>query len=202
MPLLDQIVGFPTLTGVQRSYNWDFILPSFGLLIDGIAVSKYCQACKFGQYDIDEIAELKVGAHQQFFPKGMHIALVTATFICPVPDIVMMYFVKWKKMIIDSDGFYFPSEKYKKNIYVVLYDRSGIPSNFIQLKGAFPYKFPAYSLNYGEEGLVRYDVEFKVDRIQMGLEALGEMAAGVIGGVGKFVGAGVSGVGESIKGFF
>jgi len=203
MPLLDNIVRFPTLIGVQRTYNFDFILPDiYGIGISGVVVSKYCQACRFGQYDIEEVIELKSGVHKQFFPGAMDFGPVTATFICPVPDLVMLYFIRWKKMIVDDNGFYYPSKNYKKNIYVILYDRTGIPTNFIQLKGAFPVRFPGYNLSYAGEDVVRYDVEFRVDRIRMGTKALYEM--GTVGRVVteaiRRVPGVIKSVGESIGG--
>ena len=181
--LLDNLIGFPKIIHVQRTYNWEFILPSFGLIVDGYIVSKYCQSVKFGQYDIGEILEMKSGVRKQFFPGVMNIQTVSATFITPVPDLVAAYFSNWKSKIIDDEGYYSPSSWYKKTIYVLLYDRTGIPCNMILLKGAFPIKFPAYNLSYGEENVVRYDVEFRVDRIKIGVSEL----TSIIGGAGSMV---------------
>ena len=72
-----------------------------------------------------------------------------------------------QKKIVDDRGIYFPSKNYKKNIYIILYDRSGIPSNFIQLNKAFPIKFAAFDLSYKDEITVEFTVEFKVDRINI-----------------------------------
>jgi hypothetical protein len=188
--LLDSIFGFPRVS-MQRAYQWEFVLPSFGLLIDGIAVSKFCQSCRFGQYNIDGSTSLQSGAFKQFYPGVLNIESAFATFVTPIPDIVSMYFAKWKSKIVDNNGFYYPSNNYKKNIFIILYDTSGIPSNFIQLNKCFPVKFPAFNLNYEEQGMVKFEVEFKVDNIKLGLDALssmGSIGAGIAGAVNKFPG--------------
>jgi hypothetical protein len=189
--LLDSIFGFPR-TPVQRVYNWDCIMPDvWGAGILGIAVSKYCQSVTIGEYNIDDIAEMKVAAFKKFFAGVMNIQNPKATFIAPVPDIVSNYFHTWKKLIIDDRGFYHKAADYKKNIYVVLYDRSGIPANMITLVGAYPKTFPAWNLVYGSEEVVKYDIEFKVDNILTGLGAFssfGSAAAGAISTAAKAAG--------------
>jgi len=192
--LLDSVFGFPRAP-MQRAYNWDFILPSFGLLVDGIIVSKFCQSCRFGQYNFNDTVELQFGALKQFYPGILNIESVTATFVTPIPDLVSLYFVTWKKKIVNSDGIYFPSKNYKKNIYVILYDRTGIPSNFIQLNKVFPTKFPLFDLSYKEEKMVEFTVEFKVDGIKIGAEALSEM-----GSIGKMTGGVRKGAVGAVKG--
>ncbi|MHA1592008.1 MAG: hypothetical protein ACTSUP_06020 [Candidatus Heimdallarchaeaceae archaeon] len=192
--LLDSVFGFPRAP-MQRNYSWDFVLPSFGLLVDGIAVSKFCQSCKFGQYSLDEIA-IQDGAYKKFFPGILNIETVSATFVTPIPDLVSLYFMNWKKQIVSTDGFYNPSKFYKKNIHIILYSRSGVPSNFIQLNKVFPTKFPAFDLNYNDEKMVEFNVDFKVDKIKMGTEALKEM-----GSIGKAAGGVVEGAVGAVKGF-
>jgi len=188
--LLDNIFGFPR-TPVQRTYNWDCIMPDvWGAGILGIAISKYCQSVNFGEYNIDDIAEMKVTAFKKFFAGVMSISNPKATFIAPIPDIVSNYFHTWKKLIVDDRGFYHKASDYKKNIYVVLYDRSGFPSNMITLVGAYPKSFPSWNLSYAGEDVVRYDIEFKVDNILSGLSAFssfGSAAGGALGQAGKAV---------------
>ena len=170
---LDNIFGFPR-TPVQRTYLWDMIMPDiWGAGVLGIAVSKYCQSVNFGEYNIDDIAEMNVGAFKKFFPGRMSIRNPRATFVVPIPDIVSNYFHTWKNLIIDRQGFYHKAADYKKNIYVVLYDRTGIPVNMITLVGAYPKSFPSWNLSYADENVVRYDIEFKVDDIRTGLSAFG-----------------------------
>lgn len=188
--LLDSIFGFPR-TPVQRSYIWDCIMPDvWGTGILGIVISKYCQNISIGEYNIDDIAEMKVAAFKQFFAGAMNIQNPKATFVAPIPDIVSNYFHTWKKLIIDDRGFYHKAGDYKKNIYVVLYDRSCFPSNIITLVGAYPKTFPAWNLSYGPEEVVKYDIEFKVDNIKTGLSSFssfGSVAKGVLGSAGKVV---------------
>lgn len=186
--LSDNIFGFPTVP-MQRSYLWDFILPSFGFIVDGIAVSKFCQSCRFGQYNIGDVETLQVGPFQKFFPGTLAIETVVATFLTPIPDIVSLYFINWKNKIVDNNGFYSPSNAYKKNIYAILYDKSGLPVNFIQMNKAFPIKFPTFDLNYSDEKMVQFDIEFRVDNIKIGKSALGNM-----GSIGSKISGAIDGV--------
>lgn len=192
--LLDSIFGFPR-TPVQRVYNWDCIMPDvWGAGILGIAISKYCQSVNFGNYNIDDIAEMKAAAFKKFFAGAMSISGPRATFIAPIPDIVSNYFHTWKKLIISDEGFYHKASDYKKNIYVVLNDRSGIPVNMVTLVGAYPKSFPSWALTYAGEEVVRYDIEFKVDTIKTGLAAFSSFGSAAKKAVGQ--------AGSTIKGVF
>ncbi len=183
--LLDSTFGFPR-TGVQRTYLWDCIMPDiWGAGILGIVISKYCQSVNIGEYNIDDIAEMKVAAFKRFFAGAMSIQNPRATFIAPIPDIVSNYFHTWKKLIIDDRGFYHKTADYKKNIYVVLYDRTGIPVNMITLVGAYPKSFPAWNLDYATEDVVKYDIEFKADKILTGLSAFSSFGSAAIKAVGQ-----------------
>ncbi len=185
--LLDNVFGFPR-TAIQRTYNWDCIMPDvWGTGILGIAVSKYCQSISFGEYNIADITEMNTGAFKKFFSGKMSIQDPRATFIAPIPDIVSNYFHTWKKLIIDDSGFYHKASEYKKNIYIMLYDRTGIPVNMITLVGAFPKSFPAYNLSYADENMVRYDIEFKVDNIRTGLDAIDSFGGAVVEAVGSAI---------------
>ena len=187
MSLLNNVFGFPKI-GVQRSYNWDCILPDvWGAGILGIAVSKFCQSVKVGNYNIDDIAEMKTGAFKKFFAGNMNIQNPTMTFIAPVPDIVSNYFHTWKKKIIDEDGYYHKASDYKKRIYVVLYDRTGIPVNMLTLVGAFPKSFPSWNLNYEGQELVKYEIEFKIDRLKTGLNAFSSFGGDAVKAIGETV---------------
>ena len=163
--LLGNLFGSPG-SPVQRVYNWDCIMPDiWGARILGILVSKYCQSITFGNYNIDDIAEMNVGAFKKHFSGRMTIPNPKITLIAPVPDIVSNYFDTWKNLIIDERGFYHKTSDYKKNIYIVLYDRTGIPVKKITLVGAFPKTFPSWNLTYSDENVVKYDIEFKTDNI-------------------------------------
>ena len=164
----------------------------FGVL--GVVVSKYCQSVSIGNYNINEIREMKTGAYQKFFAGKMEIKDVSMTFIAPVPDIVSNYFHTWKKKIVDDEGFYHKASDYKRTIYVVLYDRTGIPVNMLSLVGAYPKTFPDWTLSYSEETVVKYTIEFKVDKIKTGLSAFSSFGGDAITAIGT--------AGKSIGGLF
>lgn len=189
--LRDQLTGFPTVVDIQRAYNWDFLLPDlYGIIVSGMIISKFCQSVRYGQYNISDILEMKVGQEKKFFPNGADIDIVNSTFVTPVPDLVSLYFAKWRSMMMDKFGRYNVSADYKKTGYVILYNRAGIPVNIVRLIGLFPLKFPAFDLSYTEEKEVRFDIDFRIDRIEMGLSALS--------GLGKDIGAQIGGAVSSV----
>ncbi len=180
MSLLEYTSGLPSITDIQRQYNFEVILPDiWNLLVTGWFVGKYVQAISFGQYNIDEISEMITGPTKKFFPERLNITSAKLTFVTPVPDVVTFYLQSWKDMIVDKKGFFQPSSLYKKNIFIILFDRSGIPSNIVTLKAAFPTTFPAYNLDYKSEDNVMFDIEFKMDGFDQGLSALGQGLTGL-----------------------
>ncbi len=171
--IVDNLVGFPRFGGVQRAYNWDLVLPDiYGFLVSGILVSKYCQSIQFHQYDIADVVELKRGMRVRKFPAHMKLDYIRTTFVAPTPDIVSSYFVKWRSMMHDVYGRFYPSDMYKRPVHVIMYDRSGIPSNLIKLAGVFPMVVPAFDLNYAQETPLIYQVDFSVDDVDMGISSV------------------------------
>jgi len=157
----------------------------WGAGVLGVVIGKYCQSIRIGNYNISEISEMKSGAFKKFFAGNLDIANPVMTFIAPVPDIVSNYFHTWKEKIVDKQGYYHPSSEYKKNIYVVLYDRTGIPVNMLTLVGTFPKSFPSWNLSYEGQNLVKYEIEFKVDSIRTGLSAFGSFGTDVSKALGE-----------------
>jgi len=183
-PLLDEVTSFSKISHIQRTYNWEAIFPDIvGVAVSGILVSKYCQSIRFGPYNISEVVELKTGPRKMFYPGNLNIESAAATFVTPVPDMVSFYFNKWKKLMVDDEGYYNPSDIYKKNIYIFLQDRTGTPFSLMILKGCFPVKFPSYSLDYSREEAVKFDVEFKVDRVVRGFKAVGMVKDAALKGI-------------------
>ena len=171
--IVDSIVGFPRFGGVQRAYNWDLVLPDiYGFLVSGVLVSKYCQSIQFHQYDVVDVIELKRGIFVRRFPASLKLDYIRTTFVVPTPDIVSTYFIKWRSMMYDRYGRCPPSDMYKRTMHVILYDRSGIPSNLIKLTGVFPMVVPAFDLDYTREAPLVYHIDFCVDDVDMGISSV------------------------------
>jgi hypothetical protein len=149
---------------LQRRYLWEVILPDVDGL-PGIDVSQYCQDVKFGEYKMEDVAKMRYGAFQKGYAGFFAIDTVSISFLCPIPDLVGEYLRSWKSLIIDERGFYYPKIQYAKVVYVRLYDRDGTISGSFRLAGVFPKTFPAYDLSYEGEDLVKFDIDFNVDRI-------------------------------------
>jgi len=149
---------------LQRQYLWEVMLPDVDG-VPGLDVSQYCQEVRFGEYKMDDIAKMRYGAFQKGYAGFFAIDTVTVVFLVPIPDLVGEYLRSWKGLIIDERGFYYPKIKYAKVAYVRLYDRDGTISRSFRLAGLFPKTFPAYDLAYEREELVKFEIEFNVDRI-------------------------------------
>ena len=187
--LVSNLVGFPSISEVQRTYNWDFLLPDIlGIIVSGAVVSKYCQSVRVGQYDMVELSRMKVGPFtKKFAGQDFDIDDVVATFVTPVPDLLSFYFSTWKSLEIDDKGRYNVASEYKKTAHCILYDRTGIPCNILRMIGIFPVKFPKFDLAYGTEDFHRFEVTFSIDKIEMGLNALGGFGKEVVGAVGNVI---------------
>lgn len=150
---------------LQRNYLWEFVLPDIGE-VPGVLVSKYCQDVRFGDYSIVEVSQMRYGAFRAGYVGFLEINPVRAVFLKPVPDIVSVYFNAWRRLIVSDAGFFQVKSNYAKTAYVYLYDVDGSLSNSYKLVGVFPKIFFSYDdLSYGASDVVRFSIEFNVDRI-------------------------------------
>lgn len=163
-------VGFSGLSKtwmLQRKYNWQLLLPHNINGNIGFMVSQYCQDVQFGDYGMSQLSQLKYGAFQRFYAGMQDIDRFTATFLAPVDNSVLSYFHGWYNLMIDGDGYYYPKNHYKKGMYVIMLDRSGNESVRFDIRGAFPVRRLFVDLSYGDDDVLRYVIEFAVDRIDM-----------------------------------
>jgi hypothetical protein len=162
---------------LQRNYLWDVLLPDisnplgkmFGGILEGVqglAMTQYVQAVKFGDYDIAKNV-MKYGPYQAKFPGLLDVGDVTITFLKPMPDFISGYFYSWKNLIVDDTGLYFPKNKYQKNVYVRFLDSTGLAINRYKLTGCFPVKFPSYNMDYKNNDVTQFDVTLAVDKIEI-----------------------------------
>jgi hypothetical protein len=152
---------------LQRKYNWQLLLPHNINGNIGLAVSQYCQDVQFGDYGMASLSQLRYGAFQRFYAGMQDINRFTAVFLAPVDNSVLSYFHGWYHLMIDGQGYYYPKSHYKKSLFVAMYDRSYVESVRFEMKGAFPIRKPLVDLTYGDEDVLRYAVEFSVDKIEM-----------------------------------
>lgn len=152
---------------LQRNFNWQLIMPADIKGIVGYVISQYCQEVRFGDYVMSEVSALKYGAEQRFYAGLQTIDTVTLTFLKPIDNSVLTYFYGWSELEIDADGYYHPKNNYKKDIYVILYDRTGVECTRFRLKGAFPKRKPGYSLSYASEDVLKTGLELSIDGIEL-----------------------------------
>jgi len=149
---------------LQRNYMWEAIFPTIGLY-DGIAISKYCQDVKFGDYGIAELSQKRYGAYRAKYAGMMEIPNMTATFLKPSPDLVSAYFYYWKSLITTDRGYFNVKFAYARTAYIYIYNTAGKATERFKLMGVFPKTVPNYDLNYVGEDITRLPIEFNVDRI-------------------------------------
>lgn len=167
MAVRDDYLGIPDLGSMQRDYTFELVLPDMqGTMVSGAVVAQYCQAIKYGQYNITDVTEFRIGQLRKFFPNELNIENVTLTFITPAPDIVSLYLAKWKALMLDEFGRFNLPSSYKLTMYALLYTRNGEHVNTIKMSGAFPVTFPSITLGYGSEQVVTFDVNFKCDYVE------------------------------------
>jgi len=152
---------------LQRTFNWQLVMSHNISGMVGYLVSQYCQDVKFGDYNIATVSTLRYGSEQRFYAELQSIDAVDLTFLMPADGSVLTYFYGWYELMIDKEGYYYPKNHYKKDIYVILYGRTGIQTIKFRLKGAFPKKRPTYQLAYSEEDVLKVRIELSVDNIEV-----------------------------------
>jgi hypothetical protein len=151
---------------LQRAFDWQLLMiHDFGGTI-GYLVSQFCQDIRFGDYSISELSTLKSGAFQRFYAGLQTIDTVTLRFLVPTDNSVTDYFYDWYEHIIDKYGYYYPKSNYKRDVYVVLYDRTKIESCRFVLKGCFPKNHPPFDLSYGRDEVATTQISLCVDSIE------------------------------------
>lgn len=184
---------------LQRTYNWQLLMPHNINGVLGYLVSQYCQDIRFGDYNISDVVTMKYGAQQRFYAGLQTISVVSASFVVSIDNSLLKYFYGWRELIIDKEGYYHPKNNYKKSIYVILYDRSGIESTKFELVGAFPRTNPIIDLSYASEEALRYRIDFSIDCIESS-SLMGSIMGGVTNLAGSVAGKTKSLLGKVSKG--
>lgn len=130
-------------------------------------VAQYCQSIYFGNYNITEIEQFRYGPHQRFFPGLMNIDRISLEFLSPVNNSVYLYFMEWRYLVVDRDGFYSPKNNYVRDIFVMTNTQDGRINNRYKLRRCFPVKLPENDLNQAAEDVLRYKIELAVDEIEL-----------------------------------
>ena len=154
----------------QREYLWVFVVPDMnsGLVnISGVDIAKYCLEVKFSPPEMKDVVNIKYGPFKRSYPGTITTGNVTATFICPIPDIVSQYFRIWQNLIIDSEGVYYPKINYAKTASVTLYSRTGLVNTQLNLRNVFPIKIGEYNLSYYNKQFVKYTVVMNCDGVEV-----------------------------------
>lgn len=162
--MFPNMVDILAISGLQREFNFEVKLPDIGG-IPGLLIGAYCQAVKFGQYNMTEISKLRYGGQRKGYAGFFDIETAQFTFLQPYPDVVSAYFEKWRSLIMDNRGFYYHKSHYSKDIIVVEFDRTGLPGGIFRLSGCFPKTFPAHSLSNESDTVAKFQIEFNVDKV-------------------------------------
>lgn len=153
---------------LQRAFNWEFILPQIDSAPDNIEISSYIQDVKFGTYNVEDIYSQRLGAFKTYAAGPLNIDSVSLTLLSPTDGSVIVYFQKWKELIVSTRGaFFYPKSKYVKTAYCYLYDRPGNSKVQYKLVNCFPKTFPMHDLSYSKNDFVRFNIELVVDTVEI-----------------------------------
>ena len=166
-----------------RNYNWDIVLPdvtpdsnsqSPGVAVLGSTISPFVQAVSFGQYTMDDLNPVRHGALQSHSAGVFSISTVSMDFLCDNSSNVFQYFETWRGLIFDENNlFYYPKFHYvnggtsstNPSCLVSFYDTVGNMSNQYLLVNIFPKTFPNFKLDYEQQSVLKFTVEFSVDNV-------------------------------------
>jgi len=183
-------LGFSVLSKtwvLQRQYHWQLFMPHVINGVFGPFVSSFCQDVRIGNYSIRQLSTMQYGAYQRFYAGLQGIQSVALTFVMPVDNSVLDYFHGWYHLMVDPDGYYHPKANYKKQIFVAMYDRSGVESVRLTLQGTFPVNKPTIEASYTADGLLRLGVILSVDEVKT-TSLIGTLRSGItniVGGVAR-----------------
>lgn len=151
---------------LQRAFDWQLMmLHNFGGAL-GYLVSQFCQDITFRDYSVVELSTMKYGAYQRFYAGIQSIEAITLIFLVPTDNSVMDYFYAWYEHMIDKQGYYYPKDNYKRDVYIMLYDRTKLESIRFRLTGCFPMSHPTVHPSYADEGMMMAQVTLSVDRVE------------------------------------
>jgi len=179
-------LGFTALSKtwvLQRQYHWQLFMPHVINGVLGPFVSQFCQNIRIGNYGIRQLSTIQYGAHQRFYAGLQGIQSANLSFLMPVDNSVMDYFHGWYHLMVDENGYYYPKNNYKKQIYVAMYDRSGVESVRLLLKGTFPRNKPTVDASYEGGELLHLGVVLSVDKVEV-TSLIGSIRSGITNVVG------------------
>jgi len=169
---------------LQREYNWQVIMPhDIGGWV-GVIVSQFCQSIRFGDYSMEKINEMRYGADKRYYAGLRTVNTVTLSFLVSADSSVVNYFDEWHKLIVDDSGYYHPKVDYARDIYAIMYDRSGIETYMYRLKGCFPKNKPQFNLAYSKADVLTIEMELSVDKVALSTIAgsvINKVASNIIG---------------------
>lgn len=153
----------------QRDNMWDFIPPILSRAdhrISNVEVGKLCQELYFEPRKLQNTVDIKYGGEKRSYPGMVTQGNLKASFICPMPDIIGVYFRDWFELVVDVDGYYSPKNYYSGDGQVSLYNRTGAINIAFTVRGLFPITIGSYKLSMGGKDYIKYDVELNVDLIE------------------------------------
>lgn len=94
---------------------------------------------------------------------------VTLTMYLDVGNLALYYVEAWKNLMFNKTaGYYYPPQRYKKDIAVILYGIGGVtPSAMYYLRGCFPIETSPIELKYSKDPKrLTITQTFSVDRVE------------------------------------
>lgn len=182
---------------LQRSYNWQLMMPFTIQGVMGVFVSQYCQDVKFGDYSMNEVTSIRYGAQQRFYAGLDQIDTINLQFVMPTDNSVYDFFRYWRELVRTKDGYYNVKREYAKTIYIMTYDRTGVQSGQYKCHGCFPKTNPPQELSYNKDDIHRWGLDLSVDYVEP-FSLIGSVEQAVVSAIGSI--PGVKKLGQAAQG--
>jgi hypothetical protein len=156
----------------QRRWLFSVKLPDVGTGDDqaGI-VSTRCRSIDFKEYGIENLTTMQYGPWQRFFAGVFSIQTYRMRFVISKPDVVTDYFLAWRELVIDRDGYYHGSNNYKLPVDVFIRDmfddleKEEFNRKFT-LQQSFPKAYPEWRFDQDSKDASYVDIEFSTSGVK------------------------------------
>jgi len=169
MSLIQRDIESLRSQSMQRTYNWEVIMPTI-LPTPGETASQLIQSIKYHDYETDAPQEVRDGAYKVFYAGDLRRPTLEITFLENELAFTKLYFSNWKNMMLDRHGLW--KKKiggYARDIILLYFTTSGIPLREVRFVNAWPLKWYGADLDYAANNIVRVTIPFACDLIREGV---------------------------------
>jgi hypothetical protein len=169
MSLMQRDIESLRSQSMQRTYNWEVIMPTF-LPTPGEMVSQLAQKVRYHDYETEAPTEIRDGAYKVFYAGDLRGPALSITFLENELAYTKMYFANWKNTALDRHGLW--KKKiggYARDIILLYYTTSGLPLREVRFVNAWPLKWYDADLDYAANNIMTVEIPFACDLVREGV---------------------------------